>query len=413
MRDTSPARTDNARVSTNNEQRPANEDSPDLAAAYFAMKRGLTDGFNPHPLYDAARAQMARRSRIVTDATAATFLGRWTQLGPDDAGGRTLALLIDPHDANLMYAAAVSGGIFKSVNAGRSWFPTGDAMANLDVSSLAFDPSDTRVIYAGTGEGYFREDIRGTAVIIRGNGIFVSRDSGSTWAALPSTAGDDFDFVNSLAVSPHDSQRIYAATRNGVWRSADGGASWSSVLSTTAKGGCLDLALRGDTDGDFLFASCGTLEQATVYRNKHAESAEAWESVLTDPNMGRTSLAIAPSNPNIIYALAASNAAGNYDQGLLAVFRSDQGGDAGSWSATIRTGSAPDYVSTLLLTNPLAALSPRCHAGAGSMTSLGWHANVIAVDPTNPDYLWAGGVDLFRSHDGGHTWQPVRKRDPL
>jgi len=143
-------------------------------------------------------------------------------------------------------------------------------MANLDVSSLAFDPDDTRVIYAGTGEGYYREDVRGTALVIRGNGLFVSRDAGATWSQLPSTAGDDFDFVNDVVVSPHDHMRIYAATRTGVWRSPDGGDSWTNVLPTTVKGGCLDLALRGDTDGDFLFASCGTFEQATVYRNRNA-----------------------------------------------------------------------------------------------------------------------------------------------
>jgi photosystem II stability/assembly factor-like uncharacterized protein len=371
------------------------------------MKRGLTAGFNPHPLYDAARAQMARRSRIAAEAVGGTLIGNWTELGPTDAGGRMRAILIDPHDPQVMYAAAVSGGVFKSVNAGKVWTDTGDAMANLDVSSLAFDPDDTRVIYAGTGEGYYREDVRGTALVIRGNGIFVSRDAGATWFQLSSTAGDDFDFVNDLAVSPHDHLRMYAATRTGVWRSADRGDSWTNVLPTTVKGGCLDLALRSDTDGDFLFASCGTFEQATVYRNRNAESAAAWESVLTDPNMGRTSLAIAPSNPNIIYALAASNAPGDYYQGLLAVFRSDQGGDPGSWSERIRTDTATDYVSTLLLTNPIAALSPQCHTGGRDMSNLGWHGNVIAVDPTNPDNVWAGGIDLFRSHDGGRTWQPV------
>src|SRR5260221_1304246 len=339
---------------------PAHEDSRDAAAAYFAMKRGLIDGFNPHPLYDAARAQMARKSRLVAEAVGGPLIGNWTELGPTNAGGRMRAIVIDQHDPQVMYAAAVSGGVFKSVNAGKLWANTGDAMANLDVSSWALDPDDSRVIYAGTGEGYYREDVRGTALVIRGNGIFVSRDAGATWSQLPASAGDDFDFVNDLVVSHHDPKRIYAATRTGVWRSPDGGDSWTSVLPTTVKGGCLDLALRGDTDGDFLFASCGTFEQATVYRNKNAESATAWQSVLTDPNMGRTSLAIAPSNPNIIYALAASNAPGDYYQGLLAVFRSDQSGDSGSWSTQIRIETATDYVSTLLLTNPLGALSSQC-----------------------------------------------------
>ena len=119
--------------------------------------------------------------------------------------------------------------------------------------------------------------------------------------------------MNHLAVSSHDPRRIYAATRTGVWRSADGGATWSNVLATTVQGGCLDLAFRGDTANDFLFASCGIFETATVYRNRNAESDTAWESVLSEPDMGRTSLAIAPSNPSTIYALAASDAAGFFN----------------------------------------------------------------------------------------------------
>ena len=79
--------------------------------------------------------------------------------------------------------------------------------------------------------------------------------------------------------------------------------------------------LADDTSGDYLFASCGTFERATVYRNASAETDGSWAPVLSDPNMGLTSLAIAPSNPSVVYALAANNGAGVYNQGLLAVFR--------------------------------------------------------------------------------------------
>src|SRR5258706_554903 len=297
-------------------QRAIHEDSPDAAAQYFAMKRGLTNGFNPHPLYDAAREQVERRSPIVAESATGPLVGVWTALGPTNIAGRTRALLIDPVNPRNMYAAAVSGGVFRS-NGGSLWTPSSDRMANLNVSSLAFDPGDSQTIYAGTGEGYYREEVRGTSVEIRGDGIFVTHDGATTWTQLPATAGDDFAFVNDLAVSPHDPQRIYAATRTGVWRSLTGGSSWTNVLPVTVKGGCLDLALRTDTDGDYLLASCGTFEQSTVYRNTSAESPSAWESVLTGPAMGRTALAIAPSNPNIVYALAASIAPGDYDEGLL------------------------------------------------------------------------------------------------
>ncbi|MGZ7040103.1 MAG: WD40/YVTN/BNR-like repeat-containing protein, partial [Thermoanaerobaculia bacterium] len=184
---------------------------------------------------------------------------------------------------------------------------------------------------------------------------------------------------------------------------------WTRVVPTTVKGGCLDLAFRGDTAGDFLFASCGVFEQATVYRTKNGEGSAAWTPVLSDPGMSRTSLAIAPSNPSIIYALAASNLTGpqNTNQNLHAVFRSDRDGDPGSWTTQVRYDD-PVKLNRILLTNAQPAIDPQCQGRSDSATGnwvpMGWHCNVIAVDPTNPDRIWAAGVDLFRSEDRGKTW---------
>ncbi|HYM61503.1 MAG TPA: hypothetical protein VEZ11_11500 [Thermoanaerobaculia bacterium] len=409
------------RTGQTSDGRPERMDQPDAADAYFAMKR-TSDGTPSNVLYSRARAQMeimpryategdrtlpAHSARVVTNDVDTGSVGPWTSLGPGNIGGRTRALLIDPNNPEVMYAGATSGGVWKTIDAGAHWSPIGDELANLAVNSMAFDPSNSLVIYAGTGEGYFREDVRGTALPIRGNGIFATRDGGTSWMQLPGTDGPDFYWVNKLAVSPHDSQRIYAATRSGVWRSLDRGATWTNALPVTVKGGCLDLAFRADTGGDYLFASCGVFEQATVYRNTHAEGSESWVSVLSEPGMSRTSLAIAPSNPNVIYALAASNSPGpgsNFNQGLLALFRSDASGDPGSWSARVRNTDS-DRLATLLLTNPISALEAECSAnGQDSYVTMGWHCNVVAVDPTNPDRVWAAGVDLFRSDDGGRTW---------
>src|SRR6185369_13385519 len=91
--------------------------------------------------------------------------------------------------------------------------------------------------YAGTGEGYFRETVRGTGLPLRGGGIFVSTDAGENWSILESTRTSDFYFVNDLFVSSVDTNRIYAATRTGVFRSADAGQSWTRILSVPAAAG--------------------------------------------------------------------------------------------------------------------------------------------------------------------------------
>ncbi len=386
---------------------PVPEDHPGEAEEYYAMKRrGAKD---PHARYAAARIRMDSMSRFSSAtgvvvkgslrASADSVLEPWTFLGPGNIGGRTRTLIIDPVTPDVMYAGGVSGGVWKTTDAGAHWRPIGDALTNLAVNSMVMDPRDNTILYAGTGEGYFREDVRGTGLPLRGNGIFVTRDAGETWQQLPSTATEDFHWVNDLAISRHDSKRVYAATRSGVWRSGDAGASWTRVLPTDVRGGCLELTERTDASQDYLFASCGTFEQATVYRAKRAEGDQAWEPVLSEPDMGRTSLAIAPSRPSTMYALSAANPA----QTLLAVFRSDRDGDEGTWTPVV-TGRDPTKLNTLLLTNPLGASQPECGSGKANIVPMGWYCNVIAVDPADPERVWAAGVDLFRSDDGGRYW---------
>lgn len=396
------------------------DDQPGEAAEYAASKRSGTDDI--HRSYREARGQMRRmprystasdrlvaadvpNGRVQSDADDGPPFARWQPLGPGNIGGRTRVLVIDPTRPAVMYAAGVSGGIWKSDDGGGRWRPLTDQLANIAFNSMAIDPRDPLTLYAGTGEGYFREEVRGTALPIRGNGIYVTRNGGESWTLMPSTAGPDFHWVNDLVVSPHNSSRIYAATRSGVWRSMNGGTNWTRILDPAVKGGCLDLAIRTDSEGDYLFASCGTFAQATVYRNSFSERTADWNSVLSEPMMGRTTLAIAPSNQSIVYALAASNEEGNWNQGLLAVYRSSASGDAGSWEARV-TNKASDYLATLLLTNGYGATELECRGGPAPnvFITMGWYCNTIAVDPTNPDRLFAGGVDIFRSEDGGRSW---------
>ena len=397
-------------------RQPERFDQPGEAAAYYAMKREAPPGQSPQALYEAARERIDRMSHdrflARTDSVDDDTIGSWTFLGPGNIGGRVRSLLIDDRNPPTMYAAGVSGGIWKTSDGGAHWQPVGDALANLDVSSLAFDPQNHDVIYAGTGEGYFREDVRGTQLPLRGNGIFVTRNGGASWSRLPSTADEDFYWVNDVVVSTHDSNRIYAATRTGVWRSLDAGASWRRVVTTSVKGGCLDLAFRSDTANDFLFASCGVFQQSGVFRTKRGEANDPWTVVLNDPGMSRTSLAIAPSNPSIVYALAASNRPGpqNTTQNIQALYRSDRDGDAGSWQVQTRYDN-PEKLNTALLSNAISAIEPQCNGAdataTGDWVPMGWHCNVVAVDPLNADRVWIGSVDLFRSEDGGRTWGEV------
>jgi outer membrane protein assembly factor BamB len=387
---------------------PEPYDQPGEAQEFYALKRApVGQKAIPTQRYLAAKSRMRAMRRYSTRlsrflprgraeaSAAAGALGVWTPLGPGNVGGRTRRLVIHPTVPSTMYAGGVSGGVWKTTNGGGTWVPLDDFMANLAVSSLVMDPGNSSVLYAGTGEGFFNSDA------VRGAGIFKTTNAGATWNQLANTANSNFHYVNDLIVSTNNSQRVYAATRNAVWRSLDGGANWSPIFNGSGfAGGCLDLLQRPGGPNDEIFAACGTINgNSVIVRSPNADGAASFATVLTQALMARTSLAIAPSDPNVLYALSASS--GSFNQGLEAVFRSTDGGL--NWTTRVTNGDLTK-LNTVLLTNPIIAFLTECSFGTSSFLHQGWYDNVIAVDPTDPDKVWVGGIDLFRSDDGGANW---------
>ncbi|MFN0112869.1 MAG: Ig-like domain-containing protein [Blastocatellia bacterium] len=389
---------------------PKRADEPDKAIKYFLQKR-LPEGETDLPVekYFQAMQEMQQMNvfssaddRFVSreelkNAPEQPKLGTWTSLGPGNIGGRTRTIIINPDNPNIMFAAGVAGGIWKTINGGTSWTPTADLIANIAVNSMAFDPKNTNVIYAGTGEGFPNGDA------VRGAGIFKTIDGGTSWSRLPNTGTPDFYFINDLIVSHNNSRRVYAATSTGVWRSLDEGLNWTQVVATNVNGGCLDLAARTDTQTDSLFAACGNLQQSSIFQKSNAEGAGGWDVVLTEAGMGRAAIAIAPSNQNVVYAVATA-ITGAYQHGLHAFFRSDSGGSSGTWAARVRNTDA-NKVNTAILSNVVDATATTCKFGTADFFSgQSWYDLAIAVDPLDFNRVWVGGIDVFRSDDGGANW---------
>ena len=174
-------------------------DQPGAAAYSDLQRRRPADArLEMPPLYEAAARQMTTQarysssigrglpsaqpasrvwmsgSRVVSlreSSTATGVLDAWTPLGPGNIGGRTRVVKFHPTVPTTLFAAGVSGGIWKSDDTGTTWRPIGDGLTNIAINSLLIDPARPDVMYAGTGEGYFREDIRGTGLPLRGSGI--------------------------------------------------------------------------------------------------------------------------------------------------------------------------------------------------------------------------------------------------
>lgn len=298
--------------------------------------------------------------------------GDWSWQGPGNIGGRMRSIVIHPTDPNKMWVGSVSGGIWKSTNAGTLWSPVNDFMANLAVSTMVIDPTNPSVMYAGTGEVLFGSNenpingLQGT----RGDGVFKTTDGGVTWNQLaqtkvsdpvvcPSIANCPWSFVNRLAISP-DGTTLLAATVSGIHRSTDGGSTWTRVTASLVQT-YYDIDFHPTNPQEAIAGG----DNITAYST---DGGQSWFASGFSPGIApsvRVELAYAASSPNIVYASVAQNTGDVY-----------QSTDGGLTFTIVNTG-------TSLL------------AGQGIYT------NIIWVNPQDPTFVIVGGVDLWRSTDSG------------
>jgi hypothetical protein len=322
---------------------------------------------------DALRARVVRADRVagmptgrsVAPADLARTAGltggqkRWIAIGPGNIGGRTRSIVIHPAVPFTMWAGSVGGGVWRTDDGGGSWLQVDDLMANLAVCCMVMDPTDPNLIYAGTGEGFFNVDA------IRGAGIFATHD-GDTWAQIPTTTGPEFRAVNRLAIS-NDGAILLAATPFGLFRSADPGrVSWALVLEQA----------MADVDFDPTNparAVAGALDTGRAFFS--TDGGATWALATSNGTPGRrVELAYAAASPAIVYA--------SVDTQGGEIWRSNDGGQ------------------TYARRNALTVDGE----DANFLSEQGWYDNVIwAGDPTNTDLVIVGGVDLWRSTDGGNT----------
>ncbi|KZN58401.1 rhombosortase-dependent cadherin domain-containing protein [Pseudoalteromonas luteoviolacea] len=391
-------------------QTPKRYDKPKEAHEFYVQQR-LPIGASALPTekYSAALAQIKNMPHYSIAENSVLFdyqpqlnapdgqnqqLGDWKELGPGNIGGRTRTLIIHPTNHDIMYTAGVAGGVWKTTDAGASWQPLSDLATNLAVTTLTFDPNNADIIYAGTGEGFFNFDA------LRGDGIFKSSDAGTTWEQIASTASNgDFQYINKIAFSKNDASTMYAATRTGVQKSLDGGVTWSTAfVPVGASVGCTDLTVLSESSVDVLLTACGSFNTGGVHRS--TDAGANWVQVINGANQGRTTIAVAPSDNNIIYALSANRNSHAMD----AVYKSTDMG--ATWVTTV-TQDTGDSFTKLLLSNTVFGLFDQCFGGTAQFFNQGWYDNIIAVDPVNPDVVWTGGIDVFRSDDGGQSFVPA------
>lgn len=305
---------------------------------------------------------------------------KWRSVGPY-IGGRVITVTGVPGRANLFYAGAVGGGVWKSTDEGVKWVNISDGKLpgpSSSIGAIAVAPSDPNVLYAGTGEDDIRNDM------IPGDGIYRSSDAGKTWqyAGLRETHS-----ISEILVSPRDPNVVYASSMGhvfvpepdrGIFKSTDGGKSWKKILYVDEKTGAIDLVMDPNHP-DVLYASMWQAQRmpwglisggpgSGLY--KTTDGGEHWTNITRNPGLpkevlGRIGVSLVAEHPDTVYAIFQAKDGG--------VFRSD---DAGA---------------TWKLVNDEMKLRQRA-----------FYYMAIYADPKDPDTVYVPQVEaLWVSHDGG------------
>ncbi|MBT7463342.1 MAG: hypothetical protein HN686_05110, partial [Bacteroidetes bacterium] len=330
-----------------------------------------------------------------------------------DMGGRTRTLMFDPNDPLKigMYAGAVTGGLWYNDNPleGHDWQAINDFWPNLSISCMTHDPKDTKILYVGTGESE-------TALIVyressgRGSGIIKSSDGGKIWEVMPSTT--DWAYVTDILVRDEDGQSvIYAGVVSGIYkgvghqsgpsdglyRSDNGGDDWTQVLPAIPGSDVpyapSDISISSDKKRIFVGTTYGINSNSTDTNRSgaacilYSDDGINWtvnrgyhnSILLNDVSKypGRVILADSESHSNIMYALVASgHPSGTFlGYGCKFLLKSTDKGE--TWTEI----NFPEGFATLA-----------------------WHAFSIAINPEDPDCIWLGGLDTWRTIDGGANW---------
>lgn len=348
----------------------------------FEMTKDPALGYPPTQRKTNAFLRMKEEAQKTLFASESAIPGvEWVERGPDNIGGRTRALIFDPQDptSKKVWAGATGGGLWYNddiTDIESPWQHVSGFMDNLAVSSIDYDRNDNNVFYVGTGLAF--------ANIAQGDGIWKSTDGGTTWNQLSSTANGILGSVQDIKVTSNST--VLAATTTGLRRSTDGGATWTT--SQAGNFGDIEIAANGD-----IYASTGVFGAGRLY--KSTDDGQSVTEITPQSGGIRIEIAVAPSNANVVYAVAEGEDPGNQGLDIEWFKRSKDGGE--SWTDI----SIPRQ-------RGLNTQNNQCETGTAHFTrGQAFFDLILAVHPENEDIVLAGGIDIHRSVNGGDDWEGI------
>lgn len=308
----------------------------------------------------------------------------WRLIGPF-RGGRVVTVAGDYANPNVFYFGGCAGGVWKTTDAGTYWQNVSDGFFNTAaVGALAVAPSDSNVIYAGTGETTIRIDVS------YGDGVYKSSDAGATWSHVGLA---DTRQIGKIRVHPHNPDIVYVAalghafgpnSERGVYKSTDGGATWRQVLFKSEQAGAVDLSI--DTSNPRVIYAA--IWQA--YRSfsqissggpdsglwQSSDGGETWTDISDRPGLprglkGKIGVAASPARPGRVWALIEHRSEGG-------MYRSD---DAGATWEKVSDNQ--------------------------NLVSRAWYYTHLTADPQDGDTVYVNNLSFYKSTDGGRTYSEI------
>jgi uncharacterized repeat protein (TIGR01451 family) len=377
-------------------------------AQWFYRQRALPNGEIPKGARQRALGQIKKAKLTGSSLTASAPTERWVSIGPapilngqtsprQPVSGRVADIAIDPLDTNHWLIGAAQGGIWETQDAGANWRPLTDDQPSLATGAIAFAPGNPNIIYAGTGEAVYSSDS------YAGVGLLKSEDGGESWFLLGASTFAQTSF-SGIRVHPGNPDRVVVATASGVagaagyvppsaptgvYTSDNGGTNWTLHLPGQASDlevHPADFSRQYAALGNPLGTTTNGLLQSTngVYRSVDAGLAwnrvtGPWDTLLSN-RLGRIEMALAPSDPDVLYVSATL---GVEFQGPDVL---SGGGLAGIWRTANAWAASPTWTSL-----PTPSTGPQV-----------WYNHQLSVHPTNANVLYFGETPLHRYN--GSSW---------
>jgi photosystem II stability/assembly factor-like uncharacterized protein len=310
---------------------------------------------------------------------------KWRMIGPY-RGGRTVGAVGVPQQPNVFYIGVNNGGVWKTMDYGRTWKPIFDDQPTGSIGDVVVAPSNPNVLYVASGEGLQRPDLS------VGDGMYKSADGGKTWSHQGLKDGQQ---IGGLAIDPKNENRVFAAVlghpygpnkERGIYRTTDGGKTWNNVLFIDENTGAIQVFID-PINTNVVYATMwagrqgpwenGAWNGANSGLYKSTDGGNTWRKLTkglptTQEGLGRIGFGVAPSDPTRLYATVDADEKGG-------IYRSDDAGE--SWI--------------------LMDADPRLWGRGSDFAE-------VKVDPTNKDIVYSANVVTWKSIDGGRSWNAFR-----